>query len=558
MRIVLICSILLSILYCSPSTVNNGDGDADIDGDVDSDGDTDSDVDSDADSDVDSDVDSDADTDVDSDTDSDVDSDSDSDTCTDGDGDGFCEADDCDDSVDTGATCHDGCLTYSYDGDGDGYGGVERSAVTCVPPDGYVDNGVDCNDADLDVHPGATDLCGDGLDGDCDGSDRACPAAGDVLITEIMANPTELVDTEGEWFELYNTTTRSIELGGLVLHDEDSDRHVIAGSVIIEPRSYAVFVRATGGAPSWNYQYRGISLANSEDELYLATPGGDVISSIVYTETFSVPVGASISLDPSSFDLAGAADLDNWCPSTSTFFTGDRGTPMEPNDPCEGAGVSGVTPSEGLSGGGLEVTISGLGLSDATTVLFGGVSSPSFTVVSDSEITATTPRHAVGWVDVTVRTPGGDLTLAASFLVTGTHSFVGWCNIQWPESTETTSGTPTELVFGQVFVSGITEVAGDCGGGVIAQLGFGPRDSDPSTDPDWIWTAAACNPLCADCGFNDEYMTTMTIEEVGTYAYAYRFSSDSGLNYRYCDTSGSLDGDPYDPASQGELRVTAP
>ena len=421
-----------------------------------------------------------------------------------------------------------------------------------------MDNGVDCNDAEETVHPGAIDLCGDSHDGDCDGSDRLCPAPGEVLITEIMANPTVLVDTEGEWFELYNTTSRPIELGGVILRDEDTDNHAIEGSVIIEPRSFAVFVRATGAASSWNYMYRGISLANSEDELILATPGGEVISSLAWSAGFTVPVGASMSLDPSSFDPRTAGDLANWCASTSTFLTGDRGTPMAPNDPCAGSGVSGVAPDEGLVGGGGEVSISGLGLDEATAVLFGGVSAASFEIVADDELHATTPRHAAGWVDVTVRTPGGDLTLADSFLYTGTDTGVGWCIVQWPDATETTAGEPTELIFGQLFVEGITEVSGDCGPGVMAQVGYGPRDSDPSENHAWSWSDAACNPLCAECGFNDEYMTTLIVEEVGTYAYAYRFSDDGGLNYRYCDTSGSLDGDPYDPASQGELRVLRP
>lgn len=34
---------------------------------------------------------------------------------------------------------------------------------------------VDCDDADASIHPGATEVCGDGVDQDCAGGDAACP-----------------------------------------------------------------------------------------------------------------------------------------------------------------------------------------------------------------------------------------------------------------------------------------------------------------------------------------------------------------------------------------------
>ena len=35
----------------------------------------------------------------------------------------------------------------------------------------------DCESASADAHPGAIEVCGDGLDGDCDGSAGACEFA---------------------------------------------------------------------------------------------------------------------------------------------------------------------------------------------------------------------------------------------------------------------------------------------------------------------------------------------------------------------------------------------
>jgi hypothetical protein len=40
--------------------------------------------------------------------------------------------------------------------------------------DGYTENQGDCDDSNAAVHPGAEEVCGDGIDQDCDGSDLPC------------------------------------------------------------------------------------------------------------------------------------------------------------------------------------------------------------------------------------------------------------------------------------------------------------------------------------------------------------------------------------------------
>jgi hypothetical protein len=76
-----------------------------------------------------------------------------------------------------------------------------------------------------------------------------------------------------------------------------------------------------------------------------------------------------------------------------------------------------VTPSSGAAAGGTVVTISGRGFLTVTSVTFGSKPAASFTIVSDSEITATAPAGAAGSVDTTVTNPGGssDITSAGRF-----------------------------------------------------------------------------------------------------------------------------------------------
>ena len=77
--------------------------------------------------------------------------------------------------------------------------------------------------------------------------------------------------------------------------------------------------------------------------------------------------------------------------------------------------VASVTPNGGPAAGGTSVTITGTGFIGATAVTFGGTAATSFTVDSDTSITAITPAHAAGAVDVAVTAPGGSASLTNGF-----------------------------------------------------------------------------------------------------------------------------------------------
>ena len=75
--------------------------------------------------------------------------------------------------------------------------------------------------------------------------------------------------------------------------------------------------------------------------------------------------------------------------------------------------VTKVTPAAGQTHGGTRVTITGTGFCDGvTSVTFGGIAATGVVVISDTKLTATSPAHAGGIVDVRVTNSGGTSAIA--------------------------------------------------------------------------------------------------------------------------------------------------
>lgn len=62
-------------------------------------------------------------------------------------------------------------VRYYRDADGDTWGASTGSILTaCVPPAGYVNRRFDCNDANASINPSATEVTGNSVDENCNGS----------------------------------------------------------------------------------------------------------------------------------------------------------------------------------------------------------------------------------------------------------------------------------------------------------------------------------------------------------------------------------------------------
>jgi MYXO-CTERM domain-containing protein len=234
----------------------------------------------------------------------------------------------------------DGDLDVETDSDSDG-DVVDGDIVDGDVVDGDVVDGdvVDGDVIDGDAVDGDAIIDGDMLDGDLDGQ-YSFPLAGEVIFTEIMADPAVLRDQDAEFIELYNTTDLWLSLGGLLLcKSSDSSCRAIPDDATIAPNDYVIFTR--GGEKNGGIDADFVfifSLENDGDKLRLldGEPGtGTVIDDLDYTG-FPVSTGISAQLDPNSYNAADNDLAENWCASFNVYETegSNLGTPGEPNDFC--------------------------------------------------------------------------------------------------------------------------------------------------------------------------------------------------------------------------------
>ncbi|MFK7929721.1 MAG: MopE-related protein [Myxococcota bacterium] len=272
--------------------------------------------------------------------------------------------------------------TVSIDQDGDDFTAVEAGGTDCddrdpnirpgVPEvwydgidqdcdgasdydkdlDGYdrMPDGSDCNDDDALVFPGSVER-DNLLDDDCDDLiDEDFISPNDLVVTEVMVDPVAVFDTDGEWFEVQNTSDRTLDLRGWTVTDFKGDSFVIGSSLVLARGERSVLgvqidpVRNGGAAVDYQYNRDSFSLDNTADAIGIQVDG-NTVTLLEYEPTWSIEPGASLSLDPLFVESSGATVRSFWCAATSRLDGGDGGTPGGLNDECtsvdhDGDGVS--------------------------------------------------------------------------------------------------------------------------------------------------------------------------------------------------------------------------
>ena len=158
-----------------------------------------------------------------------------------------------------------------------------------------------------------------------------------IMITEIMQNPADATDLYGEWFELYNAGTETVNIDGWTITDNGSDSHTINnGDTLNIPANEFIVLgidanSSTNGNYSCDYQFSSFRLDNTADEIILKD-GNILIDSIAYDggPNWPDPLGESMMFigkkddDNNLYSNWGTATVrENGFSGTS----GDKGSP---------------------------------------------------------------------------------------------------------------------------------------------------------------------------------------------------------------------------------------
>ncbi len=207
----------------------------------------------------------------------------------------------------------------------------------------YTEDRVDC--------AGLGQIC---LDGAC--AVTALP--GQIRITEYMANPVG-TDTGEEWFEIVNLTDGPVNLDGVIVHDDSTNRFTVPAGTRIEAGALFVFGTADGAAPervdlAWG-DLGTFQLGNDDDEIVLSI-GETTLARVAWDDSAEIPMpdpnGASVALGPDADD---PSDPLAWCIGIDDYgLPPNLGSPGVENPPCPSCGDAILDEGEECDDGNVE------------------------------------------------------------------------------------------------------------------------------------------------------------------------------------------------------------
>jgi hypothetical protein len=154
---------------------------------------------------------------------------------------------------------------------------------------------------------------------------------GPIVVNEVMIDPSAVSDANGEYVELYNSSTTPVDIAGWMIRDDGTDAFTIPTSQPVIVAAGGVFVLAAQADPGLNggftpdLTWSNFFLSNGGDEVVLVDAAHVEQDRLVYTGSpFTDSVGESVErVSP----RLPTADPLSWTQARTAFGLGDRGTP---------------------------------------------------------------------------------------------------------------------------------------------------------------------------------------------------------------------------------------
>ncbi len=223
-----------------------------------------------------------------------------------------------DNDCDGNADCSDSdcknnaaCQTLCTDADADGYFAEENC-----------DTDIDCNNAAAEIHPNAPEICGDGIDQDCDGSDISCSIPPTVVSTlpennavvsnantKITVNFSQTVDVssinENTFYVQTGTGYNIRNIEGVIACD-GATAIFTPNETFDEETIYSITVTSgvknTGGislASDYTWQFKTLTGTGEYPEIRSTVPDNNAVNVDVNTD---IKVVFSDNMDPVSIN----------------------------------------------------------------------------------------------------------------------------------------------------------------------------------------------------------------------------------------------------------------
>ncbi len=236
------------------------------------------------------------------------------------------------------------------------------------------------------------------------GPTRTLPKLSDILAGTTMYGETMPTTTRTMTFRL---TARDNRGGGGGVNSDTTTVASVATAgpfVITAPASAVSWPAGSTQTVTWNVA--GTNLAPISCASVAISLSSDSGASFQTTLLASTPNDGSQAVALPNTQTSGATARVKVACVGNVFFAISRPS-FTISAPLPPPTVSAIDPVSGTTLGGTSVTITGTNLTGATAVTFGGTAATSYTVISATRITATTPVHAAGPVDVAVTNPAG-------------------------------------------------------------------------------------------------------------------------------------------------------